>query len=140
MEAAQTLAWPSPYMHAPTKATAAKVRPISAAGAPVVCSDVPQALNLQSWWGRCKSVPKQCNPCGSGVVSAPPLHVGNPLVSASGAAEVAVVVGSRLGGGWGMGFCPGGSWLKVVAGAYELSREVARVYSLEACRGEDWCM
>ena len=56
MEAAQTLAQPSPHVYAPTKPTAAKVRPVPATGAPVVHSDVPQVLNLQSHQWRYKSV------------------------------------------------------------------------------------
>ena len=47
---------PAPCMHMPTKPTAAKGRPIPAAGAPIVCLDVPQVLNSQSQWQRCKSV------------------------------------------------------------------------------------
>ena len=45
MEAAQTLAWPSSYIYMPTKLTAAKARPVSAAGA-LVLLDVSQVLNL----------------------------------------------------------------------------------------------
>ena len=52
IEAAQTLSWPSPRFHAPTKPTAAKAIPVPAMGAPIVRSDVSQALNLQSQ--RCK--------------------------------------------------------------------------------------
>ena len=48
MGAAQTLAWPNPCVYVPTKSTAAKTRPISAVGALTVCSDVLQALSLQS--------------------------------------------------------------------------------------------
>ena len=38
--AAQTLVWPNPSVYMPTKSTAAKARPILAAGALTVCSDV----------------------------------------------------------------------------------------------------
>ena len=50
VEAAQILAWPSPHMHVPIKPTVAKARPVPAAGAPIVHSDVWQVLSLQSWW------------------------------------------------------------------------------------------
>ena len=56
MEAAQTLAWTNPCVYAPSKPIAAKARPVPATGAPVVRSDVPQALNSQSWQCRRKSV------------------------------------------------------------------------------------
>ena len=55
MEEAQALAHPSPHVHTPTKPTAAKAKPIPATRTPVVCLDVLQVLNLQSWW-RYKSV------------------------------------------------------------------------------------
>ena len=55
IEAAQTLAWHNPCMYMPTKPTAAKARPVSAAGTLVVYSDVPQALNLGSHQWRCNS-------------------------------------------------------------------------------------
>ena len=52
MGAAQTLTWPNPHVYMPTKSTAAKARPISVAGALIVCLDVPQVLSLPSWsWG-----------------------------------------------------------------------------------------
>ena len=49
MEAAQTLAWPRPHSHMPTKPTAAKARHIAAVRASIVCLDVLKVLNLQSW-------------------------------------------------------------------------------------------
>ena len=55
MEAAQTLAWPSPHIYVPTKPTAAKARPVPAAGTLVVLSDILQALNLGSCQWRCNS-------------------------------------------------------------------------------------
>ena len=56
MEAAQTLVCPNPCVYAPTKPTAAKARPFSATGALVICSDVPQVLNLGSRQWRCNSM------------------------------------------------------------------------------------
>lgn len=50
------LARPSLYVYALTKPTDAKARPVPAAGLPVVCLDVLQALNLQSWQQWCKSM------------------------------------------------------------------------------------
>ena len=55
MEAAQTLARPSLLVYTPTMPIAAKARHVPAMGAPVFCSDVLQALNLQSWQRRCNS-------------------------------------------------------------------------------------
>ena len=52
MEAAQTLSWPNPPVYIPT---AAKDRPISAAGA-LVLSDISQVLNLGSHQQRCNSM------------------------------------------------------------------------------------
>ena len=49
MGAAQTLAWSNTHMYVPTESTAAKDRPILAAGGLVVCLDVLQELSLQSW-------------------------------------------------------------------------------------------
>ena len=46
VEAAQTLAWPSPHMYVSTEPTAAKARSVPAAGALAVLSDVSQVLNL----------------------------------------------------------------------------------------------
>ena len=46
---------PTPCVYVPTKPTAAKARPVSAAGA-LICLDVLQALNLQSCQRGCKSV------------------------------------------------------------------------------------
>ena len=40
MRAAQSLASPNPHVYVPTKSTAANDRPVSAAGALIVCSDV----------------------------------------------------------------------------------------------------
>ena len=48
MGAALTLTWTNLRMYMPTKSTPAKARPISVAGALVVCSDVPQVLSLPS--------------------------------------------------------------------------------------------
>ena len=91
VEAAQTLAGPSPHVYWPTTPTAAKARPIPATGAPVLRLVLPQALNLQSWQQRSKSVVHAAagrdfssareshSPWGSAVVSATPLHVGHPL-------------------------------------------------------------
>ena len=47
-EAAHTLVWPISHLHAPTKPTAPRARPVPATKAPVVQSNVSQALNLQS--------------------------------------------------------------------------------------------
>ena len=55
LEAAQILAWPGPHKHALTKSTAAKTRPISAAVASIVHSDVLPVLNLQRGWWMYKS-------------------------------------------------------------------------------------
>lgn len=96
METAQILARPSSCMHAPTKPTAAKVRPLLASGVPAVSLDVLHVLNSQSWWRRCNSVsvqpwieisfpfPKSHGPWDSAVISAPPLCMGSPLVSGPG--------------------------------------------------------
>ena len=56
IEAAQILAWTNPHMYVPTKPTATEARPIPAAGALVVLSNVSQALNLGSCQQRCNSV------------------------------------------------------------------------------------
>ena len=56
METSQTLAWSNPGPgYVPTKPKAAQARPDSCAGALVVHSDVPPALNLQGQQWRCKS-------------------------------------------------------------------------------------
>ena len=55
VEAAQTLAWPNPHVYLPTKPTAAKASPVTAARAVVVLPDVSQALNLGSCQWRCNS-------------------------------------------------------------------------------------
>lgn len=92
--AAQTLAQPSPCVHALTKPAPATARLIPAVGGPIVSSDVLQVLNLQNWQWRYKFVvhtvageisallPKLCSHCGSYVVSVLYLHVGNLLTSA----------------------------------------------------------
>ena len=54
-EAPQTLAWPNPHLYVPTKPTAAKARPVSAAVA-LFHLHVLQVLNLQSRQRGCKSV------------------------------------------------------------------------------------
>ena len=48
MEATETLVWPNPLVFMPRNPIAGKARPISAVGALVVHSDVPQVLNLES--------------------------------------------------------------------------------------------
>ena len=55
MEAAQTLTWPNSQVYVPTKPTAAKARPVPAAGALVVLPDVSQVLNIGSHQRRCNS-------------------------------------------------------------------------------------
>ena len=55
MGVAQTLAWPILHMYVLTKSTAAKARPVSAAGAFVDCLDVLQVLSLQSQLWGCNS-------------------------------------------------------------------------------------
>ena len=49
MGASQTLAWSNTHTCVPTESTAAKDRPILAAGGLAVCLDVLQELSLQSW-------------------------------------------------------------------------------------------
>ena len=56
MEAAQTLAWPNPYVNMSTKPTAAKARPFPTAGALVVLLDVSWVLNLGSCQGKGNSM------------------------------------------------------------------------------------
>ena len=56
VEATQTLAWPISHLYLPRKSTAAKARPVSAAGTLVVPSDVPEVLSLQSQSWGCNSV------------------------------------------------------------------------------------
>ena len=51
MTLAQTLT-PLLHAHVPSKSAAADAGPTPAMGAPVICSDVPQALSLQSRWRR----------------------------------------------------------------------------------------
>ena len=52
MEAAQTVAWPHPYVCVPAKPTVANARLLSVVGA-LVHSDGRQGLSLQSQWGWC---------------------------------------------------------------------------------------
>lgn len=54
--AAQTLAWSSIRVYVPVKSTAAKARPVSAAGAFTVHSDILQVLSVQSQLMGCKSI------------------------------------------------------------------------------------
>ena len=54
--AAQTLAWSNIHMYMPVKSTAAKARPVSAAGAFIVHSDILQVLSVQSQLLGCKSI------------------------------------------------------------------------------------
>ena len=56
METAQTLALPNLRVFMPTKPTAAKARPVPAAGALVVLLDVSQVVNLGDCLRRCNSV------------------------------------------------------------------------------------
>ena len=55
MVAAETLAWPKPWVYIPPKSTATKARPIPATDA-LVLSDVLQALNLRSCQRKCNLV------------------------------------------------------------------------------------
>ena len=79
MESSQSLVWSNPHIYAPTKPTAAKARPLSAAGA-FVCSDVPPVFNLHGQKCGCKSVVHAARRRGfssSFLVSAPRLYVTN---------------------------------------------------------------
>ena len=54
--AAQTLAWSNIRVYVLVKSTAAKARPVSAAGAFIVHSDILQVLSVQSQLLGCKSI------------------------------------------------------------------------------------